>query len=219
MKRINLYLIRHGHTLLNKMSKMQGWIDSPLTQAGIDELDFTARKLKDVKFANVYSSDLKRAMDTAELIIKENEASEVTLKPSEYFREVYFGTFEGLFNGDVWKEIAGPYGYLNQQQLIDNFSIDFVRDAMKKADPNHYAESAAELDERISKGMALLLEENEDGANVAIVTHGTLIKTLGYKYYDKPEEVVFPENGSVTKGVLDETGLHLTEYNISNKVL
>lgn len=220
MKKINIYFIRHGHTLLNKMSKMQGWIDSPLTKEGIDELDFTAQKLKEINFSNIYSSDLKRAMDTAELMIKENNArNTLYLRTSEYFREVFFGTFEGLYNHDVWREIASPYGFSTQQELIDNYSIDFVRDAMKKADPNHYAESAVELDNRINKGFEKLLVENDNEAVVAVVTHGTLIKTLGYKYYSKPKEVVFPENGSVTIGTLDENGLVISDYNISNKSL
>jgi len=59
-----IYLIRHGETMFNQLNKVQGWADSPLTVKGINDLRVTASNLSQIHFDRMYSSDLKRAIDT-----------------------------------------------------------------------------------------------------------------------------------------------------------
>ena len=59
-----VYLVRHGETMFNQLNKVQGWADSPLTVKGINDLKITASNLSQVHFDKIYSSDLKRAIDT-----------------------------------------------------------------------------------------------------------------------------------------------------------
>lgn len=61
-----VYLVRHGETMFNQLNKVQG-IDS-LTVKGINDLKVTAANLSQVHFDKMYSSDLKRAIDTVHLI-------------------------------------------------------------------------------------------------------------------------------------------------------
>lgn len=72
-----VYLIRHGETMFNQLNKVQGWADSPLTIKGINDLKKTAEVLSQIHFDNMYSSDLKRAIDTVHLMKNANEVSEI----------------------------------------------------------------------------------------------------------------------------------------------
>ena len=56
MRKVNYYIVRHGETLLNKLGKAQGWVDSPLTDAGIRTAQRLKEKLEGISFASVYSN-------------------------------------------------------------------------------------------------------------------------------------------------------------------
>lgn len=64
-----LYTTRHGQTDNNLKGIIQGIIDTPLNETGIEEAEELKNKLKDINFDLVISSPLKRAMDTAKIII------------------------------------------------------------------------------------------------------------------------------------------------------
>lgn len=216
---MEVYFVRHGQTIFNLMSKMQGWSDSPLTEVGIDDLKKTGNYLKDIHFDALYSSDLKRAMDTAEIIKNENNVSDLKLKTSKNFRETFFGSFEGLNNVYTWKKVGEPYGINTQNDLIEKYSMRFVRDAMKKADPLSFAESADEIDTRIKQGFKQLLDENNIDSRILVVTHGTFIKTLMMNFTDidiSPSDA-FPGNGSITKATLNDNSFKVTDFNILPK--
>lgn len=62
---IKLYLVRHGETYFNTCQKIQGWSDSLLTKAGVNQAAILGDGLKNLPFSKVYSSDLGRAKGTA----------------------------------------------------------------------------------------------------------------------------------------------------------
>ena len=76
MKR--LYLMRHGQTMFNLQKRIQGWCDSPLTQAGCDQARTAGRKLAErgVVFDHAYASTSERACDTLELVLEGMGAGE-----------------------------------------------------------------------------------------------------------------------------------------------
>ena len=65
---MKLYITRHGETEWNKISKMQGWQNSALTEKGIENAIKLSERLNDIDFAHIYSSPLGRALDTAKYI-------------------------------------------------------------------------------------------------------------------------------------------------------
>lgn len=94
----DILLVRHGETLWNQQGRMQGQQDSPLTELGVRQARLLARRLKDVPFVALYSSDLGRAYRTAVSIADETGheiVSDVRL------RERNFGIFEGLTNAEI----------------------------------------------------------------------------------------------------------------------
>ena len=63
---LHLHLVRHGQTFFNRYNRLQGWSNSPLTDAGLADADKAAAKLRDIEFAAAYCSDTTRAQVTAQ---------------------------------------------------------------------------------------------------------------------------------------------------------
>ncbi|EFH29924.1 histidine phosphatase family protein [Lactobacillus mulieris] len=217
-----VYLIRHGETMFNQLNKVQGWADSPLTIKGINDLKKTAEVLSQIHFDNMYSSDLKRAIDTVHLMKNANEVSEIgKIKKLPEFREVFFGSFEGDDIDKTWEAIgqaAGVGPERNVQKIINQVGIYEFREATKKADPRHLAENSEELDTRMVRAIKKLQEETENENRVLLVSHGDFIKTWGIKYWNKSDrlhDIEFPDNGSITRGILSDDGkFEIVDYNI-----
>lgn len=220
-----VYLVRHGETMFNQLNKVQGWADSPLTVKGIDDLKVTAHKLSQVHFDKMYSSDLKRAIDTVHLIADANEVSNIgKIKKFPAFREVFFGTFEGDDIDQTWEKVSLAGGMdpeTDVNKIINTLGIYRFREATKKADPRHLAENSAELDERMTKAIDQLYKETKGLGRVLIVSHGDFIKTLGIKYWDKSDglhDIPFPDNGSVSRGIMHDDGrFEIVDYNIKSQ--
>ncbi|BDR60853.1 histidine phosphatase family protein [Lactobacillus xylocopicola] len=220
-----VYLVRHGETMFNQLDKVQGWCDSPLTVKGINDLKRTAQVLSQVYFDNMYSSDLKRAIDTVHLMRDANQVSEIgKIKKLPEFREVFFGSFEGDDIRDTWKQVAHAAGLSNEDdvtRIINQVGIYEFREATKQADPRHLAENKAELDERMIQAISVLGDLSRQEQRVLIVSHGDFIKTLGIKYWNKSDglhDIIFPDNGSVSRGILHENGeFEIVDYNVDAK--
>ena len=96
----NLYLVRHGETEWNVKGIIQGQNNSCLTENGKQQAKTIADELKDIKFDSIFSSDLTRTQDTAEIIRLDRE---IVIQTSKLLRERNFGSFEGK-RGDEFRE-------------------------------------------------------------------------------------------------------------------
>lgn len=92
-----IWLIRHGETDWNRARRLQGWHDIPLNPHGEGQAQRLAARLRDDArsgpFSAIYSSDLKRAYDTA-LPVSELLPLRVRMEPG--LRERCYGVLEGL---------------------------------------------------------------------------------------------------------------------------
>lgn len=88
---VRLILIRHGETDYSSQHRYCGFSDPPLNDKGIWQCQQLAARLKDTKIDKVYSSDLVRARQTAEIIFGGRPIEETA-----DLREMNFGLFEGL---------------------------------------------------------------------------------------------------------------------------
>ncbi|KRN28198.1 hypothetical protein IV38_GL001651 [Lactobacillus selangorensis] len=215
MKPIDVYLVRHGQTVLNRYNRMQGWCDSPLTEKGLADADHAGKMLSHVAFDSVYSSDTTRAARTAEMIIKRNLNQHPKRVASPLFREEFYGYFEGNDSFQSWYMVGEPHGCRNFSEIIQKYSLDKAKDFMKETDPWHDAENAQEYWTRLGKGFKMLREQNQPGSNVLIVSHGTTIRSIVNKFdHDKQFDVsVSPKNGSVTHLQLIEGGIEIVDFN------
>jgi broad specificity phosphatase PhoE len=88
-----LLLVRHGETDWNAEGRLQGHTDRPLSEFGGRQTRRLADDLEDEELEAIYSSDLSRARETAE-IVGERLGLPVVLDPD--LREKDWGTWEGL---------------------------------------------------------------------------------------------------------------------------
>lgn len=210
MKRI--YIVRHGQTYINRYNKMQGWCDTPLTDQGIAGAEQAGEALKDVPFDIALSSDLKRANDTCDVIIKHNvKCDEIQHIATPLFREQFYGYFEGMDTDMAWQMIGGPHGYRNHYDLFKNEPIDTVKDWIKEADPFHDAENAKEYWKRIDKGFKLISQL--DGAeNILLVTHGFTIRSIASRFSENYISQG-PRNASITIMNMTDKDKKIVAYN------
>lgn len=90
---LHLMLVRHGVTEWNVQRRFQGQSDVPLSEFGKKQAELIAERLAGQTIHAVYASDLKRAWETASLIVKKN-GLEILSEPR--LRELKFGILEGL---------------------------------------------------------------------------------------------------------------------------
>lgn len=154
-----LYLIRHGQSEWNELGKVQGQVNTNLTEKGKEQAVNLANRLITENINIIYTSDLNRANDTAKII---SEQINKPLISSEFLREIKFGLWEGLTK----LEIRDKY---NEQYLIWNKDPDkLILDQ---------AETLQILKDRVMTWIEPIIEKNK-GNNIAIVSHGTTLKVL-----------------------------------------
>lgn len=77
MNTVRVYIVRHGETEENKQKIIQGQLDTALNSEGERQADLVAEALRDVPFDVSYSSDLRRAADTAKRILAHHSGVEL----------------------------------------------------------------------------------------------------------------------------------------------
>lgn len=91
---MNIYVIRHGETDANKNHLLQGTIDWPLNDYGIELAEITGTNMKGIKFDACFSSPLKRAKQTAEIVLK-NSGNNINIQYDDRIKEINMGVYEG----------------------------------------------------------------------------------------------------------------------------
>jgi len=93
-----LLLARHGETDWNREGRWQGWADPPLNDTGRAQARHLAGELRAVPFDAVYSSDLRRAHETAEILAAPHGVP-VVVDPG--LREIDIGSWSGLTRAEI----------------------------------------------------------------------------------------------------------------------
>ena len=133
-----LLLLRHGESTWNVERRWQGWLDAPLTPAGEAQAAARARTLAHESFAPrvIYTSDLKRAARTAEIIAAHVEAPVIA---DAGFRERHGGEWQGhtvaeIDEGwpgmrDAWRrgELTAPPGGEEDVDVLERFDAALSR--------------------------------------------------------------------------------------------
>ncbi|WP_288875934.1 histidine phosphatase family protein [uncultured Fusobacterium sp.] len=96
-----LIIVRHGQTQMNADGLFFGKLDPELTEQGKKQAKTAREKIKSFNYDNVYSSDLKRAATTADIINYKNKE----IIYDSRLQEIDFGIFEGL----TYEEIKNKY--------------------------------------------------------------------------------------------------------------
>lgn len=193
---LKLVLVRHGESQWNLENKFTGWTDVELSERGVNEAIEAGKVLKEkgYKFDLAYTSVLKRANDTLDLILKEMEEENIPIKKSWRLNERHYGALQGLNKA----ETAEKYGA--EQVLLWRRSPDVRPPELTIDDsryPGHdpkYSDLKPEelpktenLIDTIKRVMVLWDEEIEkdlkDGKKIIIAAHGNSLRGL-IKYLD-----------------------------------
>ena len=130
MKR--LILIRHGQSLWNAKNKFTGWVDSPLSERGIQEAAKAGKLIKElnVDVEVAFTSFLSRAIDTLNLLLKELDRNDFIVNKTWYLNERHYGSLTGL-NKEETKQKIGESLFLKYRR-----SWDVSPPRMEKNDKN-----------------------------------------------------------------------------------
>ena len=200
---IKLVLVRHGQSMWNLENKFTGWTDVDLSEQGIKEAIEAGKVLKEkgYTFDIAYTSVLKRANRTLELILKELDL-DIPIKYSWRLNERHYGALQGL-NKDETRE---KYG--DEQVHIWRRSADVRPPELDDNDPRYpgfdskYKDLNKEelphtecLKDTIERVMPYWYSDIEpalkDNKKVIIAAHGNSLRGL-IKYLDNlnDEEVI-----------------------------
>lgn len=139
---LRLLLVRHGQTQWNAGRRYQGQSDLPLDQTGLEQARRLGARLKAEQIDLVYSSDLRRAMQTAEILA---DACDLRIRADQRLRELNFGVLEGhTFDEGLerWPEMISAWVDDPNQpptggERMDDFSMrvaDFLEDVKRECD-------------------------------------------------------------------------------------
>jgi Fructose-2,6-bisphosphatase len=104
---LELTLVRHGETDANRKGAFLGWTDPDLNQTGIRQAYIIKNKLANQPWDAVFSSPLKRAFQTAQII---NEPHKLKILISETLKERNFGIWDNLTLADIQKSYPSQAG-------------------------------------------------------------------------------------------------------------
>lgn len=160
MKETTIYLVRHGQTEWNLEKRMQGHKNSPLTKLGVIQAKGLHKRFLDENIDFIYSSESKRAYDTAK-IIKGNRNIPIIIK--QELREIHMGHWEGLQQSDIINKYPESWDHFwNKPHL-------YV--------PTESGESYQELQDRVIPVIEDIININRD-KTILIVTHRITLKMI-----------------------------------------
>lgn len=209
--------MRHGETILNRYNRMQGWSDALLTEEGKTSLEQTGQALKNVPFSAVYTSDLSRTVETAKIILAQNQQTdpniEITKLPA--FREAYFGSLEGLDAMSIWNDMAiFAKEYFDEATMTDNERVRRQVDAFHALDPKHESEDFLSFWTRVEQGLIKVTQRHrESDQNVLIVSHGMTIRNMLHELIPEFSLNTFLDKGSVSIVRYQDGHYHLDSFN------
>lgn len=152
-----LILIRHGQTDMNKDQLYYGRLDVPINETGKEQAENTRKNLVELEidYDKIYSSPMKRAYETAEIVNYKN----LEIEKDDELREMDFGIFEGLSYKEIMKK------YPEEMEKL-------------KKDWKTYSYVTGENPFMLQKRALKFLEKIDKNKNNMVVTHWGIICTL-----------------------------------------
>lgn len=151
----NIYLIRHGETVWNTEQRLQGQLDSPLTQKGQIQAAENGEKLRTLIQGNeirVISSPLGRTLATAKIIVSKIGIDLERIEVDERLKEFCYGDWEGMTKADIQSNDLSRYD-------------DWIKDRWNVPAPG--GESYQDVARRLESWLGELIDET-----IIAITHG-----------------------------------------------
>jgi 2,3-bisphosphoglycerate-dependent phosphoglycerate mutase len=163
-----VYLIRHGETDSNVQGIIQGHENTPLNSKGIEQAKELQKKLKNVAFSAIFSSDLDRAYDTAKIVRGERR---LEIQKAPDLRERSLKKWEGHTRKEV-ENVAKSQGLEVSKLSLDEF-------CSYKLPPGDI-ESVNDIYNRFKRFIRANVVSHL-GEKVLLSSHGGVLKSVLYK--------------------------------------
>lgn len=161
---MKIYLVRHGLTESNKQKHYTGWTDVELAPEGVAQVEALAAGFSGMKINGLFSSDLRRAIKTAEII---GSGHGLKPEPSPQLREINFGLWEGL----RYEEIIASY---------ENEMRRWYDDPFLCAPPG--GEDLRQVFTRAHSFLRGLWNREDGEGTFVVVSHGGTIRSVLHHY-------------------------------------
>ncbi len=168
-----LWLVRHGLTEWNTQQRYCGHRDIPLSAQGRAQALWLAERLQKEMISAIYTSDLARARETAEIIAHQRTPA-VQIRVSAAWREIDFGEWEGL----TYAQIAEAEQFKDQ--------LGFFTDPEHHSPPN--GELVAHMQQRVKDALSTIMQSDDlpTAGDVVIVSHGGPLRVLLFSLLGMP---------------------------------
>lgn len=179
-----LLLARHGETDWNATRRWQGRDDPPLNERGIAQARELAASLEGEEIDALYTSDLRRALMTAEVV---GERLELPVQPLAELREIDVGSWSGL----------------TSVELEQRFPEQYARHVASWGTGWEDGETPEQLTERVRAALTRIAGEHPAG-RLLVVAHGGVIRALtavalGVPFSDFTRGSIVIDNCSVSR--------------------
>lgn len=181
---MEIVFIRHGQTDVNKDNRLQGSkIDAELNDYGREYAKKAAENFDESEFDAVYSSPMKRAVETAKIFTKGKK--EINL--DDRLLEFDFGDWDGMKMdeiGEKYPDVVDPWGKVNRHYV--------------KYSKN--GENYEDFDKRCGEFLDEMYRKYPD-KKVLVVAHGRLIRMMAAHYLTNGDmdKIDTPDNSALTK--------------------
>ena len=162
---MKIYIARHGQTDWNMELRMQGHTDIPLNETGLAQAEMLAERFKHIPIDKIFSSDLCRASETANII---NKHHNVEIILDEGLREVSYGHLEGRLASEV---------------------ADQLTEVRRNCKAMPGGEEPDAFLERIRSSMDKVTAESAE--NILVVAHGCAIRAIECYFLGLSKDCLF----------------------------
>jgi 2,3-bisphosphoglycerate-dependent phosphoglycerate mutase len=159
-----LALLRHGESQWNLENRFTGWIDVDLSPKGEIEAKQAGEKLRDTPLDKVYTSVLKRAIRTADIVLAIVGKTDLPTERAQALNERHYGDLQGLNKA----ETAKKYG--DEQVHIWRRSFD-----VRPPNGESLQDTAARV---LPYWESKILPDLQAGRNLLVVAHGNSLRAL-----------------------------------------
>ncbi|HHV98580.1 MAG TPA: histidine phosphatase family protein [Clostridiaceae bacterium] len=178
-----LIFVRHAEAEGNINRHFHGWTDSNITEKGHIQAAKLGERFKNIDVDVIYSSSLKRTLQTASYIAK---VKNLPIIRTDKLKEINGGDWEN----ELWDEL--PIKWPEEYDTWEN---------MPHAHRMPNGETMEEFNQRLVKEI-IYIAENNKGKNVCIVTHGTAIRALTCLFYgcslENMAKIQWQDNTAIT---------------------
>jgi len=182
---MKLVLIRHGESAWNLENRFTGWKDVDLSPKGIEEAKAAGKILKEMNlvFDVAYTSYLKRAIKTLNIVLEEMDELYIPVYKSWRLNERHYGALQGLNKAETAKKYGDEQVHIWRRSFdIAPPSIDKDSEYYPKSDRNSEIPLGESLKDTIARVLPYwhsdISKSLQEGKNVIVAAHGNSLRAL-----------------------------------------